>query len=269
LEIIKAFKTAYGKDLIKDLKSELGGKLEDIVVAMMQSRPHYEAECLRNAMKGAGTDEECLIEIICTRTNTELKKIVAAYHELYSRDLEGDVISETGGHFRRLLVSCLQCNRSEAPTVDLARAKADAQALFEAGEKKVFGTDESKFNEILATRSFAQLRAVFREYAAIAKYDIIRTIEHEMSSDIKRAFKAVAYSVVDRPAFFAERLYKSMHGAGTNDTTLIRIVVTRSEVDMVEIKQAFLTNHQKSLAKMISDDTEGDYKRMLLEIVGQ
>ncbi len=36
--------------------------------------------------------------------------------------------------------------------------------------------------------------------------------------------------VRDAPAFFAERLHKSMAGAGTEDSDLIRLIVSRSEV---------------------------------------
>ena len=37
--------------------------------------------------------------------------------------------------------------------------------------------------------------------------------------------------VKSRPMYFAERLYRSMKGAGTDDDTLIRVIVTRSEVN--------------------------------------
>jgi len=40
----------------------------------------------------------------------------------------------------------------------------------------------------------------------------------------------IARCVHSRPMYFAEKLYKSMKGAGTDDTTLIRIIVSRSEV---------------------------------------
>ena len=36
----------------------------------------------------------------------------------------------------------------------------------------------------------------------------------------------------NRADFFAERLYKSMKGVGTDDDTLIRIIVTRCEVSV-------------------------------------
>lgn len=41
--------------------------------------------------------------------------------------------------------------------------------------------------------------------------------------------------VMNRPAFFAEKLYKTMKGLGTNDDGLIRIIVTRCEVSLYTI----------------------------------
>ena len=63
-------------------------------------------------------------------------------------------------------------------------------ALLEAGEKK-WGTDESRFNVILVSRSYVQLRATFQEYAKLADKDIEDTIASEMSGDLKRAFLSV------------------------------------------------------------------------------
>ena len=39
------------QDLIKDLKSELGGKLEDLVVALFKGTTYYDAWSLHKAMK--------------------------------------------------------------------------------------------------------------------------------------------------------------------------------------------------------------------------
>ena len=86
----------------------------------------------------------------------------------YRRDLEKDIVSETSGHFKRLLVSMCQGAREEHAAVDMAKAKAEAQQLYQAGEKK-WGTDESKFNQIIAVRSFPQLRATFDEYVKVGE----------------------------------------------------------------------------------------------------
>lgn len=59
-----------------------------------------------------------------------------------------------------------QGEREEIATVDMAKATQEANELYQAGEKK-WGTDESKFNQILALRSFPQLRATFQEYSKV------------------------------------------------------------------------------------------------------
>ena len=70
----------------------------------------------------------------------------------HGKKLEESIISETSGNLKRLLVALLQANRPEGNTIDRRKARNDAKALFEAGEKK-FGTDESRFNVILCSRS--------------------------------------------------------------------------------------------------------------------
>ena len=59
-------------------------------------------------------------------------------------------------------------------------------------------------------------------------------------------------SVRSKAAFFAERLHDSMAGMGTKDKALIRIMVTRCEVDMVDIKNAFQAKYGKTLESFIS-----------------
>uniref|UniRef100_A0A8C2HH73 Annexin n=1 Tax=Cyprinus carpio TaxID=7962 RepID=A0A8C2HH73_CYPCA len=262
-----AYKTTYGKDLVSDLKSELRGNFEDLVLAMLKTPTHFDASELREAISGAGTDEACLIEILSSRSNAEIQEITKIYKAEYGKSLEDAISGDTSGHFRRLLVSLSQGNRDERETVDISMAKQDAQKLYAAGEKKV-GTDESQFNAILCARSKPHLRQVFHEYQQMCGKDIEKSICGEMSGNVESGMVAVVKCIKNTPAYFAERLHKSMQGAGTKDRTLIRIMVSRSEVDMLDIRQEYLRLYGKSLYTAISGDTSGDYKKLLLKLCG-
>ncbi|XP_077438343.1 annexin A4-like isoform X2 [Vanacampus margaritifer] len=265
--LLRAYKTSYGKDLIKDLHSELSGDFRKLVMATLKSPAEFDASEIHSAIKGAGTDEACLIEILSSRSNAEIKEIARIYKTEFKKSMEDAISSDTSGHFRRLLISLAQGNRDERPNVDISLAKQDAQALYAAGENKL-GTDESKFNAILCARSKNHLRAVFMEYQKMCGRDIEKSISREMSGDLESGMLAVVKCIKNTHAYFAERLYKAMKGAGTKDTTLIRIMVSRSEVDMLDIRQEYLKNYRKSLYTDISGDTSGDYKKLLLKLCG-
>ncbi|KAG8434989.1 hypothetical protein GDO86_013083 [Hymenochirus boettgeri] len=266
-QISLSFKTAYGKDLIKDLKSELSGNFEKTILAMMKAPTLYDAHEIHEAIKGAGTDEDCLIEILSSRSNAEIKEINAAYKTEYKKTLEHSIKSDTSGHFLRLLVSLAQGNRDESPNIDMALVQKDVQELYAAGENRL-GTDESKFNAILCTRSQAHLNAVFSEYQRMCNRDIEKSICREMSGNLESGMLAVVKCLKNTPAFFAERLYKAMKGAGTKDRTLIRIMVSRSEVDLLDIRLEYKRMYGRSLYTDITGDTSGDYRKILLKLCG-
>ena len=94
-------------------------------------------------------------------------------------------------------------------------------------------------------------------------------VKKEMSGNLEKGFLAVIQTARNPAQYYADLLFKSMDGAGTDDHLLISTVVTRVERDMVEIKEAFIDKYKKSLGHMIKSDCGGDYKKLLLALIGE
>jgi len=265
-QITLDYKTMYGRDVFTDLESEVGGNFLKAIKARMWSAAHYDADSLHNAIAGAGTNEETLIEILATRSNAEIHAIRAEYNHLFKKELEAAIMGDTSGHFKRLLVSLVQGNRDESPQVNMQLAEQDAKEILEAGENK-WGTDESKFNQILCARSFNHIRAVNDFYKQHSKMNLLEAIESETSGNLRIGFGAIVKSAINRPEYFAERCYDAMKGAGTDDAALVRAVCTRCEIDTVYIKDAFAKKYNKTLVKFVQDDTSGDYEKLLVALL--
>lgn len=137
-EIRKSYAKLFdGKDLIRTIKDETSGDFEKACITLLVTRADFDAQCLYQAMTGSGTDENALIEILCTRTSAELEEIIKSYDRLYDKSLQGIVKSETSGDLEKLLGACLACIRpKEEMKGDEVAAKHDAETLLKAGEKK-------------------------------------------------------------------------------------------------------------------------------------
>ncbi|CAF0853823.1 unnamed protein product [Brachionus calyciflorus] len=265
-EIAHAFKTGYGKDLLKNIKDETKGNFELVFKALLYTPSQLEAHDVKKSIERAGTDEEALVDVICTKTNSEMMQLKAAYQQMYHGNLEKDVGSDASGYFKRFLVSLMASHRSENPP-DYQRAAQQARALYSAGEKRI-GTNEVEFNRIFASESFAQLRLIFDEYYKLTGHDIDKALKTEMSGDVERAFLAIAQIARNPALYYAKRLHETMACAGTKDRSLIRLIVLRSEIDMLNIKSEYQRKYGKTLEQSIKSDCSGDYKRALLCLVG-
>ena len=209
-QIIKEqYKAAFGRDLISDLKSELHGKMEDAFVALFTDPVEFDADSLRGALKGAGTDEDTLIEIIASRNNQQLAAIKQCYNTKYQRNLEDDIKSDVHGTLQNLLISLLQCKRSYNPNPDQGRCAAIAKEIFDAGEAKL-GTDESAFNKYFVSLSPVELICVAQHYHKLTGHTILEAIEKEFHGDSKKAFKTIVYATLSPSEYFATRVNKAI-----------------------------------------------------------
>ncbi|XP_015114204.1 annexin B9-like [Diachasma alloeum] len=265
LEIADVYQQHHPNTLVDDLKSKLSGNLEHVVVALLTPLQDYYVKELHDAISGRKPDERSIIELLCTIGNWGIKTVVESYKKQYGKSIEDD-LKDASGQFKRLIVSICQANRDENVGLDLAQAQVDANDLFEVGEKQ-WKEENSRFNALIITNSYQQLRQLFLEFEKISGDDIEVSIERAFSGSIKKGLLAFVKCTKSKVGFLTERLHAAMQGIGTKDRVLIRIIVLRSEIDLGDIKETFEKRYGKSLESWIAGDTSGDYKKALLSII--
>ncbi|CAB3370877.1 Hypothetical predicted protein [Cloeon dipterum] len=266
LQIADVYKELFDKDLVERLKGDLTGHMEDVIMAMMTPISQLYAKELHKAISGLGTDEDAIVEVLMSLSNCGVLEVSAEYENMYGNSLEHDLKHDSSGEFRNLLVRLCSAIRDESETVDEELARNDALSLASAGASE-WATEESVFASILAARSFPHLRLVFRVFRSVTGRDIEAVIDQHFSGKLRKGFLSIVRIVRKRAAYFARRLYESMKGLGTDDHTLIRIIVSRCEIDLGDIKQEFLAQYGQTLEKWITGDTLGHYRKTLLALV--
>ena len=266
-KIKQLYITSYGEDLEKALCSKLSGNFEDCIVALLNTPSEYDAKQLHKAIAGLGTDEDTLTEIIATRPKWKIEEIKAEYEKLYNVTLEKDIQGDTSGTYRQLLVALLQGGRSENPYPNEKECKKICEELYNGGEATK-GTDNDLFIKYFANKSPAELAMVSRLYHKKYNKSLLDVIEKEFSGDVKVLFSTLLKALVKPAEYFATRVNEAVKGWGTNNNLLIRILVTRDEIDMPQIKKCYKELYKKDMLEDIKDDTSGDYRELLIELAG-
>jgi len=263
---IKAqYKATFGRDLIEDLKKETHGKLEKAFVALFTDPIEYDADSLREGMKGFGTNEDTLIEIISSRNPRHLQAVRNCYQQKYNRDLEADIKKETHGTLEHILVTLLQGKRSTNAYPNENVCAGIAKEILDAGEAKL-GTDESIFNKYFGTLSPQELCCVAQQYHRLTGHTILDAIDKEFLGDSKKAFRSIVYATLSPAEYFATRVQEAIQGFGTKDELLMRVLITRDEIDLPIIKQYYKQLYGKDMVEAIRSDISGDYQKLMIEL---
>lgn len=255
----------YSRDLVADLRADLDGKFEKAIVALFDDPYLYDAKTLNLAMKGLGTDIDTCIEIICTRPNWYLKNIMIAYTNLTGGELIKDLNSEfkLKGNTGTLLIALLQCQRSENPTPNKETIEKYADDLIKGGIQRL-GTDEPLFMDILTKTSTAELQLLTEIYQQKAKESLLVSIDKEFTGPTQKTLKTIIYANTNPSEYFAQRVNEGI--TSSNDDLLMRILITRDEVDMPKIKECYKAKYGKDMVESVKEATLGDYKNLLVEL---
>eukprot|EP00049_Salpingoeca_infusionum_P008027 m.129541 g.129541 ORF g.129541 m.129541 type:complete len:1100 (-) comp13892_c0_seq1:527-3826(-) len=264
--IVETFQEMYNRDLVKDVYSETSGDYRSLLVALLTDPVEFCAREVQRSVKGLGTDDRSLIEIVCTRSAAGMQVLNEKYQEMFSRSMADDVRSDTSGDYRSLLLALIEAKRNDNEPLDDKVAREEAGRLYKAGEERM-GTDEAVFVEVFSSHSFAMLKMIFDHYAKLCDYDIEKSIKRETSLDFMKALTAIVKFVRDPQTLMAEQLYAAMKGAGTRDQNLIRLMVMHYESDLKDIADAFYAKYKTTLDKWIRGETSGDYRQVLLRLL--
>nr|ACC78610.1 annexin [Schistosoma bovis] len=289
-ELCRSYKSLYKHDLKDDLKSETSGDFRKVLCQLVVDTPYMLAKSLYYAMKGLGTNDRVLIEIFTTLWNDETRAVADAYKQVLKdkgieeseRSLVTDMKKEISGDYEYALLCLVQADRDEIPVLQLKAipekginsiinhelAEADAKDLYASGVGRV-GTSEKRITRVICNRTPYQLYLTSEIYFKMYGKTLLEHIESETSGDYRKLLVAILRYAIDRPGLIAEWLHDSMAGLGTKDYALMRLLITRSEIDLQDIMNPYESIYGKSLLNAVIDDTSGDYRRTLCVLLGE
>ena len=108
-----AFRQNHKRDLMKDVHSETSDYFQDGLEAILRGPLEQDCYTLREGLKGIGTKEEFLDEVLLGRSNADINAIKAHYQHMYKRSLESDMKSDLSAKTERMFDMILAARRTE------------------------------------------------------------------------------------------------------------------------------------------------------------
>jgi hypothetical protein len=257
-----AYSHKFQASMLSDVHGDTGGNYRDLLEKLVLPRGECMARCLHDAMAGAGTDDYQLI-ILLSCFSLDVPAAAEAYKRIYKKDLLEAVKGETSGDYERTLYALVTRVPPHPAAVNPAQAKADAEALYKAGEKRL-GTDDDTFIQIITGRSNAHLVEVDRIYTASYKNSLVRAIEKETSGNYELVLKSL---VMPRYEVLARAVDHAVSGAGTEEHLLNLIFSLCEREELTFVAQEYQRIAKKDMADRLKKDVSFNYEKLLLALL--
>lgn len=259
------------RNLVGDLESETGGYFKEGLVEI--ARGPLEADCwnLMNAMKGMGTKEVVLDDILVGRSNADMNAINQKYNQLFKRTLQSDLRGDLSGTTEQMYDMIVAARRAEDSVPVNPQEIDQAVADLQNSMGGFVGKNTTQICQILTSKNDAQLRAMAQAYEQRYHKTLDAALKSALSGHMQDALRLLVHRAKNRAEAEAVRLEESMAGLGTKDQLLVQRVV-RCHWDrgfMNAVSMEFKRLYKKDLVKRIEGETRGDYEKLMVACVKQ
>jgi len=222
------------------------------------------ADALRKAMKGFGTDEKTLIQVLAPMGPLEIASVKQAFQQGHKRDLMKDVHSETSSYFREGLEALIR-----------GPLEQDCFTLREG--LSGMGTKEELLDEVLLGRTNADINAIKRHYQQMYNRSLESDLKSDLSGKTERLYDMVVAarrteeSAPINPQQIDQNvndLYKATEGQmGTDELQVCAIISSASTAQLRAIAEAYQRRYQRTLVECIRKEFSGHMEDALLYMV--
>ncbi|KAH8690130.1 hypothetical protein BGW36DRAFT_351240 [Talaromyces proteolyticus] len=266
----EAYTRHINRDLYKDVKSETGGYFEQGLLAIIDGPLVNDAKLVRDAVKGLGTKEWLLNDVLLGRSNADLREIKNAYQRLHNRSLQKDVEDDLSAETKNLFLHVISATRhEESQPIDHNAIESEVRSIHGATSGRVIN-NVAEICAIFAKSSDNELRAINHTFHQRYNSDLEKHIEKNISGHMKDALLYMLRTAADPALRDAIALEEAMAGAGTKDFKLVvRIVRLHwNKVHLDQVKKAYHHHYKRDLRQRVQGEVSGDYQKLMLGLLG-
>ncbi|KAG4083923.1 Annexin [Neocallimastix lanati (nom. inval.)] len=220
-----------------------------------------DVKTLRNAMKGAGTDEQVLVDILGGRTPQQMVQIINGYKKAYETTLSDTLSKELIiGNFGLL------CMGLAVPILEY-----DLTCVHEA-MNGWFGANDSVLIEVLVGRTEKDMGIIKTAYVAKYGKEIEDDVREHLSGDFRNLFLAILSEKESNDEFNYEEDVETLYQAGDgkkwghNKDAFINILTHRTDKQLNKIFYEYENKYKKPFLSVIRNNFHGNLQNALANI---
>ena len=268
-QIIRAnYKGIFKYPIQNDIHSQLSDNniFHDITLSMFDTPYEYDARELRKAFSTSlEKDENIINEIFVSRPKHYLEMIDLAYKNFFEISLREELQKNLSKKYSEFLLALMDNDRPSEETISKKEAYEIVKDLSKNGIK-VYANDLNLFKKFFILKSRKDLIMISRAYYEINKVylfdDILKEVldekninkfeEKEINKNI-RLIKDLLFAVITPAQFFAKKCAESLKDEINDINTLIRILISRAEIDIKILRDYYYKETKKDIKKDIKE----------------